>query len=427
MNDTLALLLGFIALLLVSGTFSGGETALFSLDRFQVRRFERSDLRRERRVALLLARPERLLAGILLGNTLVNVAGSSVLLAFLRRVEEHLPGRDPVAMSVILGTASILLFGEILPKGLAVHAAVRLAPIIALPLEGFVRLTAPMVRILEPLAVNLLRGMGVDPRDRQGDLGRPELQLLFEETSRGDELTDDEGFIAANIFTFFETRAYEIMTPRVDLAALQGSLPPEEMRERMIEARHSRLPVYGESLDQIQGFVNSKEALLEPDLPLEALLRPVHFVPERARLHRVLAAIQGGRANLLIVVNEYGGTSGIITKEDVVEELVGEIFDEQELDEASELEQINWNRWRMAGLLSLEDLAEALKLPAPKGPAETVGGHVTHLLGRPPRTGDTVVEGALRFKVLSVRRHRAQRVLVTRLEDDASGAGGPTE
>lgn len=422
-TEIVALIIGFLVLLALSGTFSGSETALFSLDRLQLRRFEQSSSRRERLVARVAAHPERLLAGILFGNTLVNVAGSSVMLAITRRLEGHLPGQDPVLASVVLATGILLIAGEILPKGLAVHWPPRIAPFLIPLLYPLLRIMTPVSRLLERVAGALMRTLGVRLDRRPAKLEWRELQLLFEEIQEGKEISEDEGLIASNIFTFFETRAYEIMTPRVDLVGIPVDLPPEEIRARAVSGRHSRLPVYSGSLDHVIGFVKAKELLLDPATRIEELLLPVHFVPERARLHRVLSVMQSGRLSLVVVVNEYGGTSGLITQEDLVEELVGEIFDEQERDQAREIEVEGPRTWKVAGLLLLEDLAEAVGVPAPAGPAETVAGHVAHLLGRIPRVGDEVQDGRLRFHVTQVRRHRAQRVRVTLSPEFRDGRG----
>lgn len=411
--DLVPFLVVFAALLALSALFSGSETAIFSLDRLQIRRFERSASRRERLVAAMAAHPERLLAGILLGNTLVNVAGSSVALAITNRLDPRLVGGNPVTASVVLGTTLILLFGEVLPKGIAVHWAPRIAPSAALALDPVLRVFSPVARLLEITARALLRASGATAVRQGGGLGPGELQVLFEDVQAGQEVSEDEGEMAANIFEFFETRAYEIMTPRVDLVALPVDISREELRRRVPEARHSRLPVYRDSLDQIIGFINAKEYLLDPDLPLDALLRPVHFVPERARLNRILAEIQARRLGLVVVVNEYGGTEGILTREDLAETVVGEIFDEQERDHPLPMEPAGPGMWRVDGLYLLFDLVEETGVQWEPGPAETVAGHVAHLLGRPPRPGDSPVDGPFTFRVLAVRRHRAHRVLVT--------------
>lgn len=415
MSPTAFLAFGLLVLIALSATFSGSETALFSLNRLQLRRFERSGSRRERLVAAVVSRPERLLAGILLGNTVVNVASSSVSLALLRRLEGYLFGLDPVSTSVVVATAVLLVAGEILPKGLAVHWPERVAPTLITVLSPLLKILTPVAELLARLARRLLRAVGAVEEKGQS-MERGELQILFEDIQEGKEFTADEGLIASNLFEFFETRAYEVMTPRVDMVGVNVDLGPEAFHEAVIAARHSRVPVYRDNWDQVIGFLNAKEYLLEPDLQLDDLLRPVRFVPERARLSRVLADMQSQRLNLVIVVNEYGGTAGIITQEDIAEEVVGEIFNEQEIEEAAELEQTDAGVWKVAGLLSLHDMAEAMAITLPTGPAETVAGRVAYLLGRPPRRGDRVEDGQLAYRVLQVRRHRAQRVEVSLIE-----------
>jgi putative hemolysin len=420
--STIALIFGFTALLALSGTFSGSETALFSLDRLQLRRLERSHSRSSRLVAAAIARPERLLAGILFGNTLVNVACSSVMLAITRRLSGGPGGADPVGISVVLATGIVLVFGEIFPKGMAVHWPVRTSLVLVPFLSPLLRIIAPISRVLENVALAFLKGIGVR-EERAAGLGWRDLQVLFEDIQEGEEISEDEGVMASNIFDFFKTRAYEILTPRVDVVALAADTPPEAIRARMIETQHSRYPVYRDTLDGIIGFVDAKEFLLDPDPSLETMLHPVHFVPERARLHRILSEVQARHLSLVVVVNEYGGTAGIITQEDLVEEVVGEIFDEQERDHRPELESVAHGRWQASGLLSLQDLAEALEVPLPESPAVTVAGHVAHLLGRLPRIGDAVSGDRMHFEVLQVKRHRAQRVLVSAIPE--TDVGGP--
>lgn len=408
---TLALTLGLLTLLALSAMFSASETAIFSLDRVQLRRFERSGSRRERLVAAMASRPERLLGGILLGNTLVNVAASTVTVALTRRVVPD-PPLDLVLLSVIWGTLLVLFGGEVIPKGIAVHWPERVSVLLGPVLQAVLLVLTPAGRLLERIAVGFLRGVGVEEDRSARKLEWRELQLLFEDIETGKEISEDEGEIASNIFAFFETRAYEIMTPRVDVIALPIEASREERVHRVKAARHSRYPVYRGSLDAIAGFVNGKEVLLEPEKTLDALLHPVHFVPERARLHRVLAEVQARQLAMVVVVNEYGGTAGILTQEDLAEEVVGEIYDEQERDEAPEVEPAGDGLWRVNGLVLLDDLADVTGHALPESPAETVAGHVAYALGRPPRRGDAVATGSWRFRVLQVRRHRAHRVEV---------------
>jgi CBS domain containing-hemolysin-like protein len=332
------------------------------------------------------------------------------MLALTRRMEDHLHGRDPVTVSVVVTTTVILLLGEILPKGFSVHWPARAALFFVPILAPLLRVIAPASRVLERVGMEVLRILGV-PREVRTHLEWGELQLMFEDL-QGKGLSEREGVLASNVFSFFETRAYEIMTPRVDLVAVPVDAPLEEIRRRVIRGRHSRIPVYRGSVDHIIGFLNAKEILLEETYRPEAMLHAVHYVPERARLHRILAEVQSRRLSLVVVVNEYGGTSGIITQEDLVEEVVGEIFDEQDHDELPDIEPVSDWSWKVAGLLLMEDLAEEMGVPLAESPAETVAGHVAHLLGRLPRSGDTVSEGPVTYRVLQVRRHRAQRVEV---------------
>jgi len=407
------LLAGLGALILFSGVFSGSETALFSLDPIRLRRLERSGSRADRLVAAVAGRPERLLAGLLFGNTLVNVASSSVAVALARRVETGIGIEERVFLATLLDTALLVALGEVIPKGTAVRQPERFARALIWVLAPLLRLVQPVSMALEGAAVRLLAVLGVDRASSRPGPTRPELQLIFEDIQAQAGLTEDEGTIASNIFDFFETRAVEIMTPRVDVRAVEVSSSARDRLRVVMDARHSRLPVYRDSLDQVVGFINTKETLLNPDQPLEGLIKPVHFVPESARVSGILSDVQTRRLNMVVVVNEYGGTSGIITKEDLVEEIVGEIFDEQERHLEPEVYSVSPGVWRVDGLLSLEDLEDVVDRPVKPGPAQTVAGHVAHLLGRLPRHGDTVTDDSLSYRVVGVKRHRASRVEVT--------------
>jgi putative hemolysin len=261
------------------------------------------------------------------------------------------------------------------------------------------------------VAKRVLRTFGLRPDAVSVTLSRRELQVIFEDMTQGEGLTEEEGEIASNIFSFSETRAEEIMTPRVDVLAISVDQAVESLKEAVIACHHARIPVYRGSLDQIVGIVNAKDVLLEPGQPLDHFLRPVPFIPERARLSTILNEVKARRLSFFVVVNEYGGTAGILTKEDLVEEIVGEIFDEQERDEEPEIRQLAEKTWRVNGLLGLDDLGEEVDIRL-QSPAQTVAGHVAHLLGRPPRQGDVTEDLGVEFKVLSVKRHRASQVQV---------------
>lgn len=411
-GTALTLLFSLLGLLALSATFSGAETALFSLDRLELRRFERSASRRERTIAAICARPDRLLGGILFGNTLVNVASSSIAVALARNLGDLASQDTLVAIAVFADTTLILVFGEILPKGFAVQGPAAASRFYVLLLAPLLAVFRPVAGSLARLAGFLLRAFGVSADGVRSGYSRPELQLLFETSQAEKGISEVEGLIAANLFEFFETRAVEIMTPRVDIEGIPADTPPERLRERLIESRHARLPVYRESLDQVLGFVNTKQFLLHPESSLEGSIVPIHFVPERARVQGILAEMQARRLPMVIVVNEYGGTSGLITREDLVEEIVGEIFDELERDQEPEMNRLGETLWRVDGLVNVDDLAEALGIDLPEGPVQTVAGRIAHRLGRPPKAGEITQDGPVVFRVLQVRRHRARRVEV---------------
>ena len=319
-SSEILLLALLIFLLLCSGCFSATETALFSLNRIERRRLKEDRSARSQLIARALQRPRELLSTILFGNTLINVATSvTATLLFQRLLRTH-----SLTAAIIVDSLLVLFIGEIIPKTIAVNQAMPLSRVAIKPLHFFAKLSGPVVGIFDRSAHGILRVFKVR-EEAGGGLSPSELEVLFEEAGRKETITAEERRIARNIMRFSETTAEEIMTPRVDVAAAPLGTTREGLEQVMIEARHSRIPIYEEGVDHIVGFVSTKEFFLNPDREIRELLKPVAIFPEGARIHRVFRYMQRNLLNMAVIVNEYGATSGIVTMEDLVEEIVGEL------------------------------------------------------------------------------------------------------
>ena len=410
-SSEILLLTLLIFLLICSGLFSATETALFSLNRIERRRLKEDKSVRSQLIARVLQRPRELLSTILFGNTLINVATSATAtLLFQGLLRAH-----SLTAAIVVDSLLVLFIGEIIPKTIAVNQAIPLSRACIKPLRFFAKLSGPVVRIFDHSARGILRVFKV-PEEAGGGLSPSELDVLFEEAGREETITAEERRIARNIIRFSETTAEEIMTPRVDVVAAPLDIPREALEQAMIEARHSRIPIYEESIDHIVGFISTKEFFLNPDREIRKLVKPVAIFPEGARVHRVFRYMQSNLLNMAVIVNEYGVTSGIVTMEDLVEEIVGEIYDEYE--KAEELiRPVGPIEWLVLCRAPIEDVNEACGLKLPEGESVTLNGYLCDEFGEIPARGRTIERNAARFTVVESMRRRIVSCRVKRLDE----------
>jgi putative hemolysin len=408
------------ALLGLSAFFSGAEAALFALDSFRRRQLRRETRLTSRWLTALLASSGQVLTALLVGNTLVNVAFSVVGTSLILHL---LPGGS-VEAAVLILTLLVLVVGEVTPKTVAVNFPLTISRLTALPLRLAVGILRPVAALFFLLSQGLLRLVGL-----RGDLapqeGRP-LAGVVREVLRGEEsgveMSAEEQRILERILEFSGTTAEEIMTPRVDMISVPLDMPRAELERTVRRARHSRIPVYREDPDHIVGFLQVKELFLYPDRKPSELVRPVVFFPETTRIDQIFLEVQRSRVGMVIVVNEFGETMGLITKEDLIEEIVGEIYDEFERA-VPDIQPQEDGSWLVRGGTSLESLNEQLGLDLPVEESVTLNGLLCDLKGEIPREGDRLRHGDLEFEVLEVTRHRVQKVRIRRRAGGGEEAG----
>ncbi len=409
-------LLGVLGVLLVfSGFLSSSETALFSLTPLQKRSADVS-------VRELLGRPRALLITILLGNLVVNL----LFFAFAARLgtaHEGATGGFVVGFGALI---AILLFGEILPKTIGLRSRVRVARFSAPILRVCVFLSAP---VRTPVLV-LLERFNTLITSWIGEEKRLTPEVLAAVLERGAEeglLLDTEADLLAEIIELTEIRVREIMTPRVDALFLDiNTEDREEILKTALQSHYqSWLPVIDGTPDRVVGRVRIRDLVKKKDRPTRQLVMPVKFVPEVASALDLLRSLDEDRTNEAIVVDEWGGTAGVVTSEDVFEEIVGDLRTEGELRVPAAV-PLGEGRFRVAGSLSIRDWNERFGLAVVPMEFETVGGFVTALLGRIPRAGDRVRVENLLLEVNEVRGRRVVTVDL-RVEDASKDGGDKTE
>jgi CBS domain containing-hemolysin-like protein len=422
-----------MAILLASSAFfSGSETALFNLSREQLRRFRASRSPFHALAARLMDDPRRLLVTVLFGNNVVNTALFAMGVVLLHSMGEGHPQyldqwRLLIGVGMPLG---LIVFGEVMPKSVGAVVPEILAPLVSVPL-------AALAYVIYPVRVVLVSGLVV-PLERLVTGRRPqetalltteELQAIVEVAAREQAVSTDESDMLVDILQLGELKVREVMTPRVEIMGCDLATPTRVALVVFRRSRATKILAYEGNMDNVAGVVYAKTALLNPDRPLSELVRPVYYVPETKTVESLLKDFRARRIQFAVVVDEYGGLAGLVTLEDCLEEIVGEIEDETDKPAGEPVQRVSDAEYLVAGNLSVRGWADEFDMDLPAGEARytTVAGFVTTLLGRLPKPGDVARWRNLEFAVEEVRHRRVTRVrlrLVGATESPA-GAGKP--
>ena len=417
MDDNVTLILALIALVAMSAFFSASETAYTSLNRARLKAMANGGDRRAAKVLALSEDYDRLLSGILVGNNIVNILSASLATVLFVR----LIGGAGVSVSTAVMTVVVLMFGEIAPKTIAKDRPEKVALAFYPLLNAILVLLSPIIFLTtcwQKLVYRVFR-----PTDDRG-ITEEELITIVEEAENGGEIDEHESELIRSAIEFGDLEVGDILTPRVEIAAVARDATMDEVGAVFAESGYSRLPVYQNSLDDIMGVVHEKDfyaARYRGQTDLEGCIAPIHYTTPNTRVDHLLRTLQVEKSHMAVVVDEYGGTEGIVTMEDIVEELVGEIWDEH--DEV--IEQIRKQSDGSFLVAAGADLSDLYDLFSIKGDcdASTVSGWVIEQLGRLPKTGDQFQSEGLDVTVTRADRRRALEIRVRVLEDDASGQG----
>ncbi|RKY28155.1 MAG: hypothetical protein DRP83_01195 [Planctomycetota bacterium] len=403
-------------LLVASAFFSGSETALFCLSAAHRDSLARSNNVFSRLAVQLRRRPRRLLNTLLLGNMTVNVAFSATAAVMVLELQ-----RSGAASWILIAASAgplltVILLGEVIPKMLAYSAAPQWSTLAAGPVWASQKLLVPALWVLETLLVGPIAKI-VAPRPEQTDiLSAEELAAMMKLSARAGIIDRNAGELLQEIMGLTDIKACDVMVPRVDMVACDIDDDPANLARLFRKTRLRKVPVFEKDLDNILGVVHAKHLLLRPGAPLRELLQPVSFIPASANLDRVLSQLRATGKQLAIVVDEYGGSAGLITLKDVLEEIVGEIPQpgQAQLDEP--VKHIRQNEYIISGDLSVHDWAEVFNIDLSHHRISTVGGLVAWQLGRIPQMGDTGRLGNLQFTVEQVAGRRVGAVRLKLLE-----------
>ena len=411
-----------LACVVGSALFSSAETAITSLGILKARHLAEQDENAKRAFKLWLTHPDYILTTILVWNTLVNIFASATATQLASRYfESHIVGIATGATTFL-----ILVFGEVAPKSFARVHHVRLSIVLMSLINFLCRATYPLVWLLTHFAQWIIHRLGssgpIHPR-----ITEEELEFLIKESEKAGVLEETKTDMLSGVFEFDEVMVREIMTPRTDIRALEKESTFDDAVREIIGSGHSRLPVYDGSLDNIIGIVYAKDVLRHQSLrnleqkmpPLLGMMREPLFVPESRMLLDVFKDLKRTKKHMAVIVDEYGGTSGLVTMEDALEQIVGDIQDEFDQEEAQIIE-VEKGVYDVAGSVTIADFIDYFNLDDSfelkvEGNVDTIAGWMTQLLGELPKVGQTQSHPPLTIEVSEVERHRIEKLRVIRM------------
>jgi putative hemolysin len=422
-----------LGLILLNALFAGAEAALLSVRRSRIDQLVEEGHSAARLAARLLKDPTRMLSTLQVGVTLVALFSAGVAAenlvepfsAWIQSLAEsgflHEHARGIAFAATILSVSLVsLVLGEITPKSIAIRHAEGIALLTVYPLTWLQLVATPIVALVTRLSSLLTRPFGVTAEFHSSVLGEDELRLLVEQSEEHGVIDSGEKEMIHSIFDFGDTRVREVMTPRLDLVAVPVSATVAEISRVVQESGHSRLPVFDGDLDHIVGVVHIKDTLPalsggEGGRSVATLMRPAYLIPESKPVADLLTELRREQTKIALVRDEYGTLTGVVTLEDLVEEIVGEIRDEFEPDEEDVLwATIDEQRFLVSGRISLDDFNDRMGTDLPSEDADTLGGYVFGLLGHQPVQGESTRAGDLVYQVEATDGQRILKVRVSR-------------
>jgi putative hemolysin len=427
-------LLFLFILILLNAFFAMSEIAVISVNDNKVRRMADEGDTKARRLAKLIAQPSQFLSTIQIGITLAGFLASafaaesfaSLLVNRVTALGVRVSLTTLHTLAVILITIVLsyvtLVFGELAPKRIAMQKSEPIALFVAGPVEALAWLTRPAVRFLTFSTNLLVRVLGFNPEADQESVTEEEIRMMMDIGEEKGTIAKNEKEMIENIFEFNNKTAVEVMTHRTDMTAIWIDEEPEEVKRILLESSFSRLPVYDEDIDDVVGILHVRDFLVncmkQQPSNLKELLRPAYFVPEQVVTDVLFRDMQRQKIHMAVIVDEYGGTSGLVTIEDLLEEIVGNIYDEYDEEIEADMENLGDGVWRIRGSVGLEDLEDLFNVRMPDDDYDTLGGLIFSQLNSIPEEGSLpeIEVFGLRVKVEQMEDRRVEWAVVTKIQ-----------
>ena len=401
-----------VVLLLGSGFFSASETSLMSLSKIRIRYMEDEGVKGAKLVGSLIEKSSDLLSSILVGNNIVNIAATSVSTSLFINIF----GDGGVAIATAVMTVLVLVFGEITPKTIAANSPEKVAVVVSKPISIIMKITKPIVWVFNLLTGIIFKIMGIDNDGVKPFITEEELKAMVNVSHEEGVLEMEEREIINNVFQFGDMQAKEAMIQRLDMVAIDIEDSYDEIIELFKSEKLSRLPVYQESIDDIVGILNIKDIIFLSDEEIENFdikdyVREAFFTYEFKKITQLLEEMKKEKTQMAIVVDEYGGTAGLLTIEDLFEVIVGDIDDEYD-EEEEEIVKINDNEYLVEGSTKISDVNEQLGINLESEEFDSIGGFIIGYLKRIPEENEIIEVEDVKFKVESIDKNRINKIRI---------------
>ncbi len=407
-SDAIQLLI-ILVLVALSAFFSSSETALTTVNKIRIRTLADAGDSRAAMVLKVTGNPSKMLSAILIGNNIVNMYASSLTTL----LSSKLFGNEMVGAATGIITFLILIFGEITPKTSATLSSEKMSLRCAGVIFVLMVLFTPFIFVINKLSLLVLKLVGVDPNKKAESITEDELRTIVEVSHEEGVIETEEKKMINNVFDFGDSVAKDVMVPRIDMAFVDVNASYEEVIDIFRQEKYTRFPVYEETTDNVIGILNVKDILLAGEreqFSVRDYLRAPYYTYEFKKVSELMVEMKKANVNIIIVLDEYGATAGLITLEDMLEEIVGDIRDEYDEDEENELVEIAANEYVVEGSMKLDDLNDRLELKLESEDYDSVGGLVIGLLDHLPEEGEDVVFDNVRLVVDRVEKNRIDRI-----------------
>lgn len=405
-------LIAIIILLCLSAFFSSSETALTTVNQIRMRTLADNGDKRAARVLHVTGNPGKMLSAILIGNNIVNLSASSISTS----LAIHLFGNTGAGIATGILTFLILIFGEVTPKTMATIKADSMSLTVAAPIGFLMKILTPVIFIINKLSLGLMFLLHVNIKDAQKKMTEEELRTIVDVSQENGVIEHEERDMIHNLFDFGDAEAKEIMVPRIDMTFVQADATYQEVLDIFRQDMFTRLPVYEDSTDNVIGIINMKDFLLQNDTPefsVRNLLREPYFTYEHKNTADLFLEMRKSSISLAIVLDEYGVTAGLITLEDLLEEIVGEIRDEYDADEEDDITRISDREFYVLGSANLNDASEALSLHFTSDDYDTIGGYCLGLLDHLPEKNEIILtDNNILLRIDRMEKNRIERIYI---------------
>ena len=415
-----------LILLMLSAFFSSSETALTTVNKIRMRTLSEAGDKRAPRVLRITSDSGKMLSAILIGNNIVNLSASSLATSLALK---HF-GSAGAGIATGILTFLVLIFGEVSPKTMATIKADKLSLSISGIIEFLMKILTPVIFVINWLSMGLLFLLRVNPKDAERQMTEEELRTLLDVSQESGVIENEERDMIHNLFDFGDAEAAEIMVPRIDMTFVQADASYQEVLEVFSENMYSRMPVYEDTTDNVIGILNMKDFILQKDnedFSVHALLREPYFTYEHKNTADLFLEMRKSSISMAIVLDEYGVTAGLITIEDLLEEIVGDIRDEYDTDEEDDITPISEREFYVLGSANLDDVSDALHVDFSSDDYNTIGGYCLELLGHLPEKNECILtDDNIFIRIDRMDQNRIERIYV-RLPESMSNNSEETQ